>query len=367
MKSVRSDDPARWCERDADAHALEARAAVLADAARPVQPLAARAVARIRAEVEDGAAMRQRLLDFRRLSWPVRVAVGLALLLIGAATADGAAVLWRKHLSVTPAPERLAPAPARETPPRTPRPLRRAVALDVETPPDPAPDPGAAAVPPSVASAEVSVKQPVRRAATRERSDLSPAPAIVLAAPPPEPVPFRPEPPAAPESKTTEAAMVAQALSQLRQEGDPRAALATLDAYARAFPHGVLEIEALRTRAEAVIRLDDRKTALALLDAMPGLADSPGTDLLLTRAELRAAGGRFGEALADFTRVVDGQGGAAAASERALYGRAVCFGRLAEGNRARADLLAYERRFPSGRFAVEVRRLLSESGPSDRP
>jgi hypothetical protein len=155
--------------------------------------------------------------------------------------------------------------------------------------------------------------------------------------------------------------MVAQALSQLRQHGDPRAALVTLDAYARAFPHGVLETEASRTRLEAVIRLDDRKAALALLDAMPGLSDEPGTDLLLTRAELRAATGRFREALADFTQVVAGQGGAPAASERALYGRAVCLGRLSEDDRARADLLAYERRFPNGRFASEVHRLLSDS------
>ena len=158
--------------------------------------------------------------------------------------------------------------------------------------------------------------------------------------------------------------MVAEALSQLRQQGDPRAALVTLDAYGRAFPHGVLETEAVRTRLEAVIRLDDRKAALALLDAMPGLSDEPGTDLLLTRAELRAAAGRFREALADFSQVVEGEGGAPAASERALYGRAVCLGRLAEEDRARADLLAYERRFPSGRFATEVRRLLSEPAPA---
>ena len=173
--------------------------------------------------------------------------------------------------------------------------------------------------------------------------------------------------PGAPRTKGTEAGLVAEALSQLRQHGDPRAALVTLDAYARAFPHGVLETEAARTRLEAVIRLDDRKAALALLDAMSGLSDEAGTELLLTRAELRAAAGRFREALADFTQVVTGQGGAPAASERALYGRAVCLGRLAEDDRARADLLAYERRFPNGRFAPEVRRLLSGPAPAQRP
>ena len=141
----------------------------------------------------------------------------------------------------------------------------------------------------------------------------------------------------------------------------------TLDAYGRAFPHGVLETEASRTRLEALIRLDDRKAALSLLDAMPGLLDEPRTDLLLTRAELRAAAGRSREALTDFTQVLETEGGADGASERALYERAVCYGRLAEGDRARADLLAYERRFPSGRFAAEVRRLLSESAPVRGP
>jgi hypothetical protein len=376
MKPGRPDDPARWRERDVDAHALEARAAVLAEAARPVQPLGARAVARIRAELGDRTAVRQRFFDFRRLSLPARAAVGLALILIGAATADGAGVLLRKHFGGERAPQRSAPPPAVERTPRAPRPLRRAVALDVDQPQDPAADTGAAAVPSSRPSDDVTVRQPARHGAPRERAEVAPpvlapvpvlapapvlAPVPVVAPAPSQPAPFRPVVPAIPEIKTTEAGMVAAALSQLRQQGDPRAALATLDAYALAFPHGVLETEALRTRAEAVIRLDDRKTALALLDAMPGLSESPGTDLLLTRAELRAAGGRFREALGDFTRVVDGQGGAAAASERALYGRAVCFGRLAEDDRARADLLAYERRFPSGLFAIEVRRLLSES------
>ena len=177
------------------------------------------------------------------------------------------------------------------------------------------------------------------------------------------------EAPALPQTKTTEAGMVAEALSQLRQHGDPRAALSTLDGYAQMFPHGVLETEALHTRLEAVIRLDDRKAALALLDTMPGLSDALGTDLLLTRAELRAAAGRFREALADFTQILDGEGGtrAAGASERALYGRAICLGHLAEDDRARADLLAYQRKFPDGRFASEVRRLLSGPARTQHP
>ena len=367
MKPVRPQDPVRWRERDVDAHALEARAAVLTDAARQVQPLGAQAVSRIRAEVLQQAAARRGVFDLRRLPVVARVAVGLALVLMCAATADGAGILWRRHLRMVRPPGPSTP-PAVEPQPQVRRPLHRAVASNDERPPDPASDTGSASVSP-LASSPAGTNQPSRQvgvgAGARARVGASPAPAPALLAPEPT------QPPAvlpdAPRTKATEAGMVAEALSQLRQQGDARAALVTLDAYVRAFPHGVLEAEALRTRLEAVIRLDDRKAALALLDAMPGLADGPGTDLLLTRAELRAAAGRFREALVDFTQIVEGEGGAPAASERALYGRAVCLGRLAEDDRARADLLAYQRRFPNGRFATEVRRLLSGPAPVQRP
>src|SRR5580692_2475277 len=106
MKPVRSHDPVRWRERDVDAHALEARAAVLTDAARQVQPLGAPAVSRIRAEVLQQAAARRGVFDLRRLPTVARVAVGLALVLMCAATADGAGILWRRHLRMvrTPGP-----------------------------------------------------------------------------------------------------------------------------------------------------------------------------------------------------------------------------------------------------------------------
>ncbi len=172
----------------------------------------------------------------------------------------------------------------------------------------------------------------------------------------------------APAARDTEAGLVAQALSDLRQHDDPRAALSTLDRYAQAFPHGVLENEAWRTRVEAAIQLQDLKTALKLLDSRPSSADPLAGDLLLMRAELRAAAGHFSEALADFNRVLESADGplAAGGDERALYGRAVCLGRLAQDERARVDLLAYQKRFPSGRFAGEVQRLLAGSIASKR-
>jgi hypothetical protein len=364
VKPVRSHDPVRWRERAVDAHTLEARAAVLTDAARQVQPLGVQAVSRIRAEVLQQAAGRHRAFDVRRRPLIARVAVGLALLLLCAATADGAGILWRRHLQIVRTRERSTPLPTVEARPQARRPIHRAVASNDERVPDTAPETGLAPVS-SPASDEVGTNQPSHHNAARARANASPEDAPAPFAP--EPAPSPAEVPGTQPGRATEAGMVAEALSQLRRQGDPRAALATLEAYARAFPHGVLEAEALRTRLEALIRLDDRKAALALLDAMPGLSAEPGTDLLLTRAELRAAAGRFREALPDFTQVVEGEGGAAAASERTLYGRAVCLGRLAEDDRARADLLTYERRFPSGRFAPEVRRLLSESAPARRP
>jgi hypothetical protein len=353
MKPVRSADPVRWRDRDVDAHALEARAAALTDAARPAPPLGAQAAARIRAEVLDQAARRRGFFDLGRLSPLARVAVVLALVLVGAATADGAGVLWRRHVRQAQMRRTPAPPSAGEAPPQAPRRVQRAVASNDEGLPEPAPKMVPAPVP-SLAPDEPGTSQQLR-------------PMRHVRAAAPASAPARAEMPVAPQTKATEAGMVAEALSQLRQHGDPRAALVALDAYARAFPHGVLETEALRTRLEADLRLDDRKAALALLDAMPGLSDEPGTELLLTRAELRTAAGRFREALADFTQVVEGQGGTGAASERALYGRAVCFGHLHDDDRARADLLAYERRFPNGRFASEVRRLLSGPAPAQRP
>ncbi len=360
MKRVRSDDPVRWRERDVDAHTLEARAAVLTDAARQVQPLGAPAVSRIRTEVLQEAAGRRRVFDVRRRPLIARVAVGLALLLVCAATADGAGILWRRHLETVRTRARSTPLPTVEAQPQARRSVRRTMASNDERLPDPVPE--TALAPVSLpASDEAGTTPQSRRGVTRVRAGASPMPLA------PEAAPSRALVPNAPPMKATEAGLVASALSQLRQQGDPRAALVTLEAYAQAFPHGVLEAEALRTRLEALVRLDDRKGALALLDAMPGLSSEPGTDLLLTRAELRGAAGRFREALPDFTLVVEGEGGAPAASERALYGRAVCLGRLAEDDRARADLLTYERRFPTGRFAAEVRRLLSESAPARRP
>jgi tetratricopeptide (TPR) repeat protein len=166
---------------------------------------------------------------------------------------------------------------------------------------------------------------------------------------------------------TTEAQLLGRALSRLRQDHDARGALKLLDQYASTFPRGVLASEALSARLEAVIQLDDREAALRLLDDRSAFAGRLGAEQLLTRAELRASAGRYADALVDFDRVLGPLATAAAPGtlDRALYGRAVCLGHLGRDDRARDDLEAYRKRYPSGRYAAEVSRLLA--GAARRP
>jgi tetratricopeptide (TPR) repeat protein len=154
----------------------------------------------------------------------------------------------------------------------------------------------------------------------------------------------------------TEAHLLARAIAQLRQEGDPRAALSTLDQYIRIFPHGVLESESVRARLEALVQVNDLDTALSLLDGKRTFTDPLDVDLLLTRAELRARANRCREAVVDLAQILDIR--TERSTERALYDRAVCLGRLGLDDRSRADLITYERQFPRGRFLPEVKRLL---------
>jgi tetratricopeptide repeat protein len=364
MKTPRSQEPTRWRERGADIHALESRAAVLADAASQVQPLAPQALSRIRSQV---VAQRPRrgLLAFFGLPARTRLAFGLGLIVVCATTAGGARVLWRKYVGSM---RKAAPPPAETTPRSAPR-LTSRVTAPTKEPEAPLPAMDEAPAP----GDDREATRVLPRVGAPVHPNAKPAPPVAIEPRPvesPDPTPAPAEAPVpAPPARATEAALVAEALFALRQRDDPRAALSTLDRYAREFPHGVLETEALRTRIEAVVQLGDLKTALVLLDGKAARADALGANLTLTRAELRASAGRFREALSDFTQVLDSPSGplAAGGDERALYGRAVSLGRLGQSERARADLLAYQKRFPGGRFAVEVERLLAGKEPSQRP
>ena len=359
------DDPVRWRDQGADRQALEERAATLVTAAADVAPLSPAALARIRSDVlRAGRPMSAGdgrggglLPDGRRIRFAT---LAVLVLLLSAATAGGASRLWRRYV----APRTTPVTPIRAPLPATPvlRPAGASSRASIDEPAAPAAAPGAAAT-------DVSSTGAVRPTPRRVIADTDAPRAPVSPPPPPAPAARATDPPASPAS---ESHLLAVALAELRQRRDPRAALAALDEYERAYPHGVLRPEATSARIEAVLLLRDWKTALALLDATPELTEPLGADLLLVRAELRAQAERCREALLDFSELLDGQVGwsrapANAASERALYGRAVCFGRLRQDDRARADLEAYQGRFPRGRFAPDVERLLAPgSGTNPR-
>lgn len=316
------DELLRWREsgRTMDPSALSSRAADLADAARDVPPLAPEALARVKADV-----LARRPSRGRGLPLGLRFALLASVVLASVATAKGTMLLWRRYAAVHVPVESPRRAPARpEAEPRLEAvPVIEPMAADEALAEAPAP---------------VPAPRP-RRAASVERRASDAADAV------------------------TEAQLLAGALARLRGAHDPKGAVALLDQYAKAYPRGVLATEAQSARVEAALALDDRRTALKLLDLRTAFAGRLGAEQLLTRAELRASAGRYADALADFDRVL---GVAPAAdAERALYGRAVTLGHLGRDDRARADLVAYQQRFPAGKHAAEVARLLK--GGEKRP
>ncbi|HEY2731957.1 MAG TPA: tetratricopeptide repeat protein [Polyangia bacterium] len=324
--------PTRWRESGGDPSALGARAAELVDAMREAPPLGPEALSRIRA----GVLARRPSRVGTPLPLGLRFALLTTVVLASVATAKGTMFLWRRHVE----------AAAAVTPPhRAAHERPRAIATEAVTPPVivelPAPPVAQPATTRAPARRRVAMAEP--RAAQGRSTEASTDP-------------------------STEARLLSRALGRLRHAHDPAGAMELLDQYARAFPHGVLESEALSARLEAVIQLDDRKTALALLDHREAFAGRLGAQLLLTRAELRASAGRYADAVRDFDRLLGTQEAMGAADlERALYGRGVCLGHLDKGERARVDLADYQRRFPSGKHAAEVARLLKGAGAESRP
>jgi len=190
--------------------------------------------------------------------------------------------------------------------------------------------------------------------ATPLPSDEMLAPVPVSSAPPssaPAPAPAPPPP-----GLGDEARLLRRALEELRHARDALAALAALDEHRARFPAGLLRADADILRVDVLLALDRDDDALALLQRLD-LSTSPRADeLRVTRGELRA-GRDCGRALDDFDRVLGGVP-PPAVLERALRGRAVCWLRLADEQRAQAALRAYLERFPGGPFAAEARRRL---------
>jgi hypothetical protein len=163
--------------------------------------------------------------------------------------------------------------------------------------------------------------------------------------------------PSAPVATVGEATLVARALGRLRREHDPLWALQDLDEHARAFPRGELRREASLARAEALLALDRRIDALAILDGVRLSGAETERSVALARAELRVQEGRHGEAIGDFDRVLVGSAGDAL-SERALFGRGLCRLRGGDLGGARADLNAHLERFPSSHRRGEIEKVL---------
>jgi hypothetical protein len=158
-------------------------------------------------------------------------------------------------------------------------------------------------------------------------------------------------PPAPPlahaERETAEAALLASALRALRAERDPRAALTALDRRDREFPRGLLDREAALARVEALMALGQSGNALAILDRLRLSDRETDRRVSVLRAELRARGRRCADAIADFDAALGGAGDDDVAA-RALYGRALCRGRVGDAAGARHDLVDYLSRFPAG-------------------
>ncbi len=145
-----------------------------------------------------------------------------------------------------------------------------------------------------------------------------------------------------------------RAIGYLRRDRNPVAALAALDNYLGRYPHGSLEKEARLARIDALVLL--RRNAQAL-NALESITFDPGlrsTELLVVRAELRAATD-CRRAVEDFN-VALGRSPDAKLLERILYGRGACRTKLRDLVGADDDLRRYLERFPEGAHADWARR-----------
>lgn len=163
------------------------------------------------------------------------------------------------------------------------------------------------------------------------------------------------EPPVSTSASPSEAAILGNAIRQLRQHHDPRSALALLDDLQSSHPNGDFAQEIMLVRIEALRQSGEQQQALALLDAV-SLPNAPrGAQLLLLRAELRSERGRYAEAADDYTTLLSFSG----TSEKALIGRAACRFKLGDDQGARRDLTEYLLKYPNGSYSAAARRALA--------
>jgi len=317
----------RWIAR-ADEGSPEARAGALLRQALQREPVEAGRLAAIRTRLRRGAQRPQR-------HWALRLAIAVGLVLSGGALTAAGQRYFRVFL-----PEKAPPVePARSRP----HPPHARIARASVSPPTEIPAP--ADSPSLPEPAPVERRTPAPRPADVAPTGVAPAPFAPVEAPP--------------TALAQESKLLTEALRKLRQDDDPSGALALLDEHDGRFAAGTLAPEAALARIEALLRLHRNGDALALLDAAAPAPAGTGRDLLIARAELRAAAGRCAAASADFDLLLRADRPLDAITERALWGRASCRA-TGDSAGARRDLQDYLTIFPRGRFAADARAALGE-------
>jgi tetratricopeptide (TPR) repeat protein len=301
-----------WAEAAEDDTPLERQMSRLFASVPGPQPLGDVARQRVARRLRTGTPRSTRLMLVRL------VAVGVVIGVTGAAAAQWAAVHWfgMQHELAMPHERSVVTAP-----PTPPKAVKRAAPLAVAAAP---------ALPGPVSEPASSAAFPIQA------------------------------PPALPASSSAsrlgqEAASLESALSALKAGGKGNAAraLLELDQHLQKFPGGTLELEARVARVDALLVLGRRHEARRELSSLPIERVGRKSELRLIRAELRADDD-CRAALTDFQVLVD-QALPSAWAERALFGRGACLLKLGDQAAAYRDFDRYLERFPSGRFAQQIR------------
>ena len=296
----------------------------------------------------------------RPLAW--QIAIAACLICLGSVLSASVSHVWRAthggagkgDASARSTENVPAKKPIRRASPAAVRPPTEEVAPLAALPPPESPEPSALS-----SEGRPPVVHANRRVAVREALASKKAEPEVAALPPDlQPAP---QPPPGPSSLAQESRLLASAIAKLRQDDDAKQALAILDRYREQFgSKSALAPEEAATRIEALLRMERHGQALALLDAQTPTTTGVGREMLIARAELRADRGRRRAALHDFDLLIAAGVKPDSVSERALYGRAACRGKIGDWEGARGDFRMYLATFPNGKLAGKARAALGQ-------